>query len=65
MTERILKHVSFSDYPHSPSTEVPPETELSDGFAYTREEVQDALGRGSEKFSLTIVEVDEGRIPLE
>ena len=65
MAERIPKHISFSDYPHAPSTEVPPEADLNDGFSYTRDEVQTALGGGSEKFSLTIIEVDEGLLPLE
>lgn len=65
MAERIPKRISFSDYPHVHPTEVPPEAELNDGFAYTRDEVQDALGRGSVKFELTIIEVDEGRPSLE
>jgi hypothetical protein len=65
MSERIPKQVSFSDYPHAPAVEVPPEANLNDGFAYTREEVQNALAEGSEKFRLTVIEVDEGQQPLE
>lgn len=65
MAERIPKTISFSDYPHAAPTEVPPEVELNDGFAYRRDEVQDALGRGSGKFTLNIITVDEGQPPLE
>jgi len=59
------KIIGFSDYRLAGQVEVPPETPLADGFAYTRDEVQEALGGGSDKFVLNIVEADLGEPELE
>lgn len=54
------KEIGFSDYKLAGKVEVPPETPLSDGFDYTRDEVQTALSGGSEKFVLNVsVVLDE------
>lgn len=57
------KVIGFSDYKLAGKVEVPSETPLADGFDYTRDEVQTAIGGGSEKFVLNVsVVLDEDSI---